>query len=75
MVDHVAQPTHTIEPPKLEAGEIAVAGFYFTRDEWESLSDDDRTLMLWAAQAPLTSQASPEANREAVQGEVGPVHS
>lgn len=41
--------------------EVFVAGFYFTRDEWDALSDDDRSQVLWPEKSPpLTSKVGGE---------------
>jgi hypothetical protein len=55
----VAQRPTTSEP---EPSDVFAAGFYFTRDEWDSLSEADRSAVLWAAQSP-PAKAGGDAGR------------
>lgn len=51
---------------------VLLAGFYFTRDEWNALSDDDRTLFLVAGSTSPAANAGAETTtrppREAASG-------
>ena len=44
--------------------DVNVVGFYFTRDEWESLSADDRSAMLLASAAPSNSPPASKVGGE-----------